>query len=196
MPLQPPASIRPRIGNQQRAQPDQDELQHFVEDRREQPAQRHVDRHGERRDPDAEVDVPAQHHLHHQRHRVHVDAAHQHGHEARTRRRRARALASPKRSLQIARHRVGLGDVIERHHHEAEEQHGGDGADPIPVRGQDAVLIGGRGPAHQFQRAEVGGEEAQPGDPGRHLAAGQEEVLAGLRRSPSGRSRCPGPATK
>ena len=45
--------------------------------------------------------------------------------------------------------------------------------------GQDAVLIGGGGPAHQFERAEVGGEEAQPGDPGGHLAAGQEEILAG-----------------
>ena len=87
---------------------------------------------------------------------------------------------SPKRSLQVARHGVRLGDVVERHHHDAEEEHGGDGADPVPVRGQDAVLIGGGGPAHQFERAEVGGEEAQAGDPGRHLAAGQEEVLAGL----------------
>ena len=73
---------QPEDGNQQRAQPDQDELQHLVEDRREQPAQRHVDGHRERRDPDAEVDVPAQHHLHHQRHGIHVDAAHQHRHEA------------------------------------------------------------------------------------------------------------------
>ena len=61
-----------------------------------------------------------------------------------------------------------------------EEEHGGDGADPIPVRGQDAVLIGGGRPAHQFERAEVGGEEAEARDPGRHLAAGQEEIFAGV----------------
>ena len=45
--------------DEQRAQPDQEELQDLVKDRREQPAQRHVDAHGERRHPDAEVDVPA-----------------------------------------------------------------------------------------------------------------------------------------
>src|SRR5574341_1472392 len=43
---------------------------------------------------DAEVDVPTKHNLHHQRHRVHVDAAHQHGHEGeRNRRQRAARLA-------------------------------------------------------------------------------------------------------
>ena len=67
--------------NQQRAQPDQNELQNLVEDGRTQAAQHHVDGHRDRRDPDAEVDVPAEHDLHHQRHRIHVDAAHQHGHE-------------------------------------------------------------------------------------------------------------------
>ena len=87
---------------------------------------------------------------------------------------------SPKRSLQVARHRVGLGDVIERDHHDRQEQHGGDRADPIPVRGENAVLIGSAGPAHQFERTEVGGQEAEARDPGGHLAAGQEKVLAGL----------------
>ena len=81
--------------------------------------------------------------------------------------------------LQVAGDGVGLGDVVEGHHHDAEEEHGGDGADPIPVRGEDAVLIGGGRPAHEFERAEVGGEEAEPGDPRGHFAAGEEEVLAG-----------------
>ena len=63
----------------------------------------------------------------------------------------------------------------------AEEQHRRDGADPIPVRRQDSVLIGGGRPAHQFERAEVGREEAEAGNPGRHLAAGHEEVFAGAR---------------
>ena len=64
-----------------------------------------------------------------------------------------------------------------------EEEHGGNGADPIPVRRQNAVLIGRCGPAHEFERAQVGGEEAQAGDPGRHLASGQEEIFAGLGES-------------
>ena len=38
-------------GNQQRAKPDQEELQHLVEDRGEQPAQGDVDRHGDAKTP-------------------------------------------------------------------------------------------------------------------------------------------------
>jgi hypothetical protein len=45
--------------------------------------------------------------------------------------------------LEVAGDGVRLGDVIERDHHDPQEEHGGDGADPIPVRGQNAVLIGG-----------------------------------------------------
>ena len=46
--------------------------------------------------------------------------------------------------------------------------------------GQDAVLIGGACPAHQFEGTEIGGEEAEAGDPGRHLAPGHEVILAGI----------------
>ena len=80
--------------------------------------------------------------------------------------------------LQIAGDGVRLRDVVKRHHHDAQEHHGGDGADPIPVRGQDAVLIGRAGPAQQFERSEIGGEKAQACDPGGHFAAGHEEILA------------------
>ena len=94
---------------------------------------------------------------------------------------RARRLAETQ--LQIAGHRVRFGDVIERHHHDAEEKHRGNGADPIPVGGQDAVLIRGGGPAHQFERAQIGGQETEARDPGGHVAAGQEEFLAGVGES-------------
>ena len=49
------------------------------------------------------------------------------------------------------------------------------------MRRQNAVLIGGSGPAHQFQRSQIGRDKAQSGDPGRHLAPGHEELLAGIR---------------
>jgi hypothetical protein len=78
---------------------------------------------------------------------------------------------------------VGFGDVIERHHHQAQEQDGRDRADPVPVRGQDAVLIRCGGPTHQLQGAEIGGNETEPGNPGCHLAARQEEVFAALREA-------------
>ena len=74
-----------------------------------------------------------------------------------------------------------LGNVIKRHHHQAEKKHGRNGADPIPVRGQDAVLIGGGRPTHQFERTQIRGKEAKAGDPCRHFAAGEEEILAGVR---------------
>ena len=91
-----------------------------------------------------------------------------------------RARALPIAQLQVSGHRVRLADVVEGHHHDAQEEHGGDGADPIPVRGQDAVLIRRSGPAHQLQRAEVGRNEAQARDPRGHLAAGHEELFAGV----------------
>ncbi len=42
-------------------------------------------------------------------------------------------------------------------------------------------MIGRPGPAHQLQRAEIGRNEAEASDPCRHLAAGHEEFLAGIR---------------
>ena len=46
------------------------------------------------------------------------------------------------------------------------------------MRRQQTVLIGLCRPAHRFQRAEVGRDEAQAGHPGGDLAAGHEEILA------------------
>ena len=73
-----------------------------------------------------------------------------------------------------------LGDVIERHHHDAQKQHRWDRSDPIPVGGENAVLISRTRPTHQFQRAQVGGQEAETGYPCRHLPSGHEKVFAGI----------------
>jgi len=82
--------------------------------------------------------------------------------------------------FQISRHRVGPGNVVERHHDQCQEQHRRNGADPIPVRRQNVVLVGGSRPAHQFERAEIGGEKTE---------TGHEEVFAGVRPSPLSTSR-------
>ena len=82
---------------------------------------------------------------------------------------------------EIARHRMRFTDVVKRHHHQAEKDHCRDGADPIPVRRHDAVFVGVARPAEQLQRAEIGGNKGQPGDPCRHFAARQEKFLARIR---------------
>ena len=46
--------------------------------------------------------------------------------------------------------------------------------------GGDAIFGAAGGHADQFQRAEVGRDEGQAGDPGRDGAAGGEEVRGGL----------------
>src|SRR5438552_178228 len=67
-----------------------------------------------------------------------------------------------------------------RSHHDAEKHHRRNRANPIPVRGKNAVLIGGTRPAQQLERAKVRRDESQAGDPRGHLAAGQKEIFAGL----------------
>jgi hypothetical protein len=67
--------------NDERAEPDEKELQHLIEDGGIQTAERDVNGDGERRDPDAEVNVPAQNDLHHDGHGIHIDARHEDGHE-------------------------------------------------------------------------------------------------------------------
>src|SRR5215469_18653579 len=73
-----------------------------------------------------------------------------------------------------------FGDVVERHHHQRQEEHRRDRANPVPVRCQDAVLIGGGCPPHEFQRSQVRREKAETGYPCRHLTAGHEEIFAGV----------------
>ena len=136
--------------NHRGAGPDEHKLQHFVDDCRPQTAQHDIQRDRTGANPDGEVDVPAEHGLHHDRHGVHVHAAHQDGHE-RKRDRAQCSCALTKAQVQVARHRVGLRDVVEGHHDDAEEQHRRDRADPVPVRRQHAVLVGRAGPTHQFQ---------------------------------------------
>jgi len=88
-----------------------------------------------------------------------------------------------KAKLEVAGDGVGLGDVIEGHHDDAKEEHRRDGTDPVPVRGQNAVLVRRSSPAHEFEGAEVGADEAEAGDPGGHFAPGEEKLFAGVGRA-------------
>src|SRR5215470_10199301 len=67
--------------DQQRAKPDQEKLQHFIENRREQTTSGDVNRHRDRGNEDGEVQIPTEHHFHDHGHGVHVHAGHQNGHD-------------------------------------------------------------------------------------------------------------------
>jgi hypothetical protein len=166
-------------GDERGAGPDEDELQHLIDDGGAQAAEHDVDGDGDGADPDGEVDVPAEYDLHDEGHGVHVDAGHEDGHEGEADGGEA-AGALAEAELEVAGDGVGLRDVVEGHHDDAEEEHSGDGADPVPVGGEDAVLVGCAGPAHELEGAEVCGDEAETGDPCGHLAAGEEELFAGV----------------
>ena len=164
------------------SKPDQEKLENLVKDRGEKTSSGDVDSDGERRNPNAEMNVPAEHDFHDYGHCIHIDARHEDGHE----RERDCAEAACGRAvtqLQVAGDGVRFRDVIKRHHDDAEEQHRGDRADPIPVRGEDAVLIRRARPAEQFERTKIRGEEAEARDPGRHLAAGEEKIFAAFGES-------------
>ena len=81
---------------------------------------------------------------------------------------------------QVLGDRADLGAVVERHHHEAQEDHRRDRADPVVVDRRDAVLGAVGADAQDLRRAEVGRDEGQAGDPRRQRAAGQEVVEARL----------------
>src|SRR5262249_36277154 len=130
-------------------------------------------------EPDTDVDVPTENELHDFGHGEHVDAAHQNGHEAK-RNGGHGASGFSEAEPQIAWNRMGLGDVVERHHDQCEEEHCGNGANPIPMGGEDSILISGTCPAHQFQRAQVCGKKTKTSDPGGHGTASHEEVFAGV----------------
>jgi hypothetical protein len=162
---------------------DHEELQHLVVDRRGQSAERDVDEHERRRDDNGERHRPAEHEVDDQRQREQVDAGDEH------RRHGERPGIEGVRGLveaqpQVLGHRTDLGAVVERHHHDPQEHHRGDRADPVIVHGGDPVLRSVGGLAEDLQRAEIGGDEGQAGDPRRQRAARQEEVQIGLDRHP------------
>src|SRR5664279_1559304 len=125
---------------QECAAPDEDEMQNFVKDGRAQAAEADVNGNRNGGDEDAEADIPAQYDLHDHGHGEHVDAAHEDHFDGEGEGGDA-ACRTAEAQVEIARDRVRFAHVIEGHHDQAKEDHGGDGTDPIPVSGEDAVLV-------------------------------------------------------
>ena len=166
---------------------DHEELQHLVVDRRGEAAERDVDEHDGGGDDDAEQDRPAEHQLEHERQRVQVHAGDQHGRE-RERQRVEEVRLLVEAQAQVLRHRPHLRAVVEGHHHDAQEDHRGHGADPVVVDRVDAELGAVGGHAEDLERAQVRGDEREAGDPRGQRAAREEVVEArldvALRREP------------
>ncbi len=163
----PPADVlQPDDHQRHQAGDDHEELQHLVVDRAGQPAEGDVGQDEGGGQDHGQPDRPADQRLDHQRQRVEVDAGRQHGRRRKAERvEEVRGLVEP--AAQELRHAADLGAVVERHHHQAEEDHGRDGADPVEVHRRDAVLRAVGGHAEDLDRPEVGRDEGQPGDPGR-----------------------------
>ena len=174
-PSQPPTRLEPEQGQRHQRGDDHEELQHLVVDRGAQAAERDVGQHHRRGDDQRDRQRPAEQRPDDRPEQEEVDAGDQ---QLRDRERRGvdqvRARAEPPEHE--LRHRAHLGAVVERHHHDAEEQHRRDRADPEVVHGRQPELRAVGRHAHDLDRAEVGRDERQPGDPRRQRAPREEEV--------------------
>ncbi len=117
--------------------------------------------------------------LEEQGHGVEADAAHEDGHDG-----EGDGVEAARRlvvaELEVLGHGPDPAAVVERHHEDAQEDHGRDGADPVEVDRGDAVLGRVGHHADDLEGAEVGREEGQARDPAGEGAAREEEVLARL----------------
>ncbi len=167
--------VQPDEGQRRQRRHDHEELQHLVVDRRAQPAEGDVGQHDRRGHDQREPQGPAEQRVDDRAEQVEVDAGdEQLGHGEGDRVDQVRAGAEP--AAHELRHRADLRAVVEGHHHDAEEEHRRDRADPEVVHGRQADLRAVRRHAHDLDGAEVGRDERQPGHPRGQRPAGQEEV--------------------
>ena len=154
---------------------DHEELEHLVVDRRRQPAEGDVGEHDRGGDDERDPQRPAEQRLDDRAEQEQVDARDEQLRDGeRDRVHEVRGRAEP--AEHELRHRAHLRAVVERHHHDAEEEHRRDGADPEVVHGGQPELGAVRRHAHDLDRAEVGRDEGQSGHPRRERAPGEEEV--------------------
>ena len=171
--------LEPEEDDRQEAEPNEEELDDLVVDRGRKTAPEDIEEDDDRGEEDRSVERPAEHGLEEKGHGVEADAAHEDGHdgegdgvEA------ARRLVVPE--LEVLGHGPDPAAVVERHHEDAQEDHGQDGADPVEVDRGDAVFGRVGHHADDLEGAEVGREEGQARDPAGEGAAREEEVLARL----------------
>ena len=184
-------AVQAQQGQRQQPGDDHEELQHLVVDRGREPAEGDVGEHDRGRDEQRHPQRPAEQRLHDGAEQVEVDARDQQLREGEGDR-VDQVGARPEPAEHELRDRAHLRAVVERHHHDAEEQHRRDRADPEVVDRRQPEL-GARGRhAHDLDRAEVGGDERQAGDPRRAATARRGRSRPSRRRGAGPAARCRG----
>ena len=179
--LQPlPAADAVQADNRQRCQRSDDdkELQHLVVDGSGQAAQGDVGQDDDAGNNERDPHRPAQQSLDDGGQQVQVHACDkQLGYGERN------GIDQVRRATEALAHELWhgthLGAVVERHHHDAQEHHGRDSADPEIVHGLEAILHAVGGHTDDLNRAQVRRNECQAGHPCGQSAAGEEEVDGG-----------------
>ena len=172
-----PAADAVQADQRQRQQrgDDDEELQHLVVDRSTQATERDVRQHDraghDQRDPDG----PAEQGVHDAGEQGEVDARDEELGDGEADRVDQVGTGAEPLEHELG-HRADLRAVVERHHHDAEEQHRRDRADPEVVERRQTDLRAVGRHAHDLDGTEVGGDERQARHPGRQRAARQEEV--------------------
>ena len=165
---------------------DKEELQYFVIDGAGETAEEDVAEYDDGRENDGDVEdvlvrndaVEEAEGLDEERHGVHGDAGREHGHDGEGEGVDGAGLLVEAEAEELW-DGTGLGSVVERHHEDADEDHGWDGSDPIELAGDDAVFGSGGAHADDFLGSEVGGDEGEAADPGGDGASSEEEIVGG-----------------
>jgi hypothetical protein len=125
----------------------------------------------------AQMDVPSEQQGEQRAHGVHADPGRKDGH-GRERHRIEAARLFIEAQLQVLGHAARPRAVIERHHEDPDEHHRGNGANPVKVARQQAVLGAACSHPDHFLGAEVRRKERQSADPGRNRSARQQKVVS------------------
>ena len=130
---------------------DDEELQHLVIDGGRKSAQGDIGQHDEAGHEERYPHLPAQQGFDDGGQQVQVHTGNQQlGHGEGNRIDQVRGVA--KALAHELRHRAHLGAVVERHHHNAQKDHGRDGADPEVVHCLEAILHAIGGHTDDFHR--------------------------------------------
>ena len=178
MPCHPPAFWHGEDGQGREPGHDQEELQDLIINSAGEAAHIGVNEYDGRDGQHRRAEIPTQHQVQQQAHGVHGDAGGEDGHHGEGEGVEAAGLLI-EAQLEVFGDGTGLAAVIKRHHEDAHEEHGGNGADPIEVGRHDAILGAGSRHADEFLRAEIGRDEGEAGDPDRDGAPGEQKVATG-----------------
>ncbi len=171
---------------------DEGKLEHLVVNGTGEPAEEDVAQDDDGRKQHGKVEDPSQRQTQHDKqtvedvqgldepgHGIHGDAGGEYRHHGKGTGIQRTGLFIEAKAEKL-RHGTGLRAVVERHHEDADEDHGRNGTNPVEMAGCQAVFGSGGTHADDFLRAKIGTHEGQATDPGRKCAACLKEILAGL----------------